>query len=62
MNFQNCFVGLANWSKSKFPNIRAEIRRVNTELEHLQQVQYTKSVKEEELKLKTDLENLLDSK
>lgn len=46
-NLDRCTVGLANWSRAEFPNIRAEIQRVNKELEFLQRVQYTSSILDE---------------
>lgn len=59
-NLESCMVGLLNWSKAKYPNIRAEIRRLNQELEKLHRLPYSADVKSKERELKQNLEDMLD--
>lgn len=47
-NMENCTVGLMNWSKASYPNIRKEIGRLNSELEKLNRLPFSAEVKARE--------------
>lgn len=59
-NLESCRIGLVNWDRSRFGQVKTKVKELKAELENLHRQQFTADVKQRTVEVKRELEEQLD--